>query len=160
MLPQYSRLQSGAALVGFRFGVTFFTELRGVPIPNPLDIRFQRVSGLSCTVETRTVNEGGQSLYCQRLPQQVKYDNLTLERGMVLGSPLSLDLTLTLSEFEFRPSHVLVSLLSEQGLPLSAWLLRNAFFVRWSLAELNATEERILIDTIELAYTTLLPIKV
>jgi hypothetical protein len=39
-----------------RFAVFFFVA--GV-IPNPLDIRFQRVSGLSTRVETEPLNQGG-----------------------------------------------------------------------------------------------------
>jgi hypothetical protein len=55
-------------------------------LPNPLDIRFHRVSGLGATIETDPLGEGGQNLYTHRLPRRVSYANLVLERGMVLGS--------------------------------------------------------------------------
>ena len=50
-------------VLGSRFAAVFFI---GGVVPNPIDIRFQRVSGLSATVETTTVNEGGQNLYTHR----------------------------------------------------------------------------------------------
>ncbi len=40
-------------ILGSRFGVFFFA---GGAIPNPLDIRFQKVGGLSAEVKTTTVN--------------------------------------------------------------------------------------------------------
>ena len=56
---QERRLQDDIVL-GFRFRVLF---LIGGAIPNPLDIRFQKVSGLSAEVTTTTLEEGGQNLY-------------------------------------------------------------------------------------------------
>ena len=46
-------------LLGFRFGVFF---LIGGAIPNPLDVRFQKVRGLSATVTTTTLQQGGQTV--------------------------------------------------------------------------------------------------
>ncbi len=73
----------------FRFGVFFFA---GGVMPNPLDIRFKKVKGLSATVKTTPLAEGGQNLYTQPLPARVEFGNLVLERGMVVGSPLRLEL--------------------------------------------------------------------
>ena len=63
-------------LLGMRFAVLF---LAGGVVPNPLDIRFQRVSGLSMTVDTEPLREGGQNLYTQQLPTGVSHGNLVLE---------------------------------------------------------------------------------
>ena len=136
-------------VLGFRFGVFFFA---GGLIPNPLDIRFQKVSGLSAEVKTRSVQEGGQNLFTHRLPERIEYGNLKLERGMVIGSPLNLELNATLSLFEFATSNVLVTLFSEDSVPLAGWLFMNAYPVRWSTADLDASSKGVLIDTMELAY--------
>lgn len=137
-------------ILGFRFGVFFFA---GGVIPNPLDIRFQKVSGLSAEVTTKTVNEGGQNLYTHRLPERISYQNLVLERGMVVGSPLNLEFNAAMSLFEFFPSNVLVTLFGEEQNPVSGWLFIKAYPVKWSTSDLNATEDSVLIDTLELAYT-------
>lgn len=136
-------------IVGMRFDVLFFAA--GIA-PNPIDIRFQKVSGLSAEVETEPLNEGGQNLYTQKLPNGVQYNNLVLERGMVIGSPLNLEFNASMSLFQFATSNVLVTLLSEQGLPLAAWMFLKAYPVKWATSDLNA-EPELLIDTMELAYT-------
>lgn len=42
--------------VGYHFAVVFFV---GGVIPNPLDMRFQKVSGLSSEIDTVSYREGG-----------------------------------------------------------------------------------------------------
>lgn len=133
-----------------RFAVVF---LIGGVAPNPLDVRFQRVSGLSTSIDTRTINEGGENQFGHRLPSRATYGNLILERGLVVGSPLNVEFNVAMSSLKFMPSNVMVTLLSESAAPLSAWMFYKAFPVKWSTADLNATDERVLIDTMELAYT-------
>lgn len=137
-------------IFGFRFGVYFFA---GGVVPNPLDIRFQKVSGLSAEVKTQELAEGGQNLYTHRLPTRVDYNNLTLERGMVIGSLLNLDFNKTLSLFEFHPSNVMVTLFGDDKSPLAAWMFIRAFPVKWSTSDLDAEEEGLVIDTMELTYS-------
>lgn len=135
-------------ILGMRFAVLFMAA--GV-VPNPLDIRFQRVSGLSTEVETEPLREGGQNLYTQQLPTGVSHGNLILERGTVVGSPLAIEFEATMSLFKFAPSNVLVTLLNEDKVPLAAWLFMKAFPLKWATSDLTA-EPAILIDTMELAY--------
>jgi len=137
-------------IVGMRFAVLF---MAGGVIPNPLDIRFQKVSGLSVEVETESLSEGGQNTYTQRLPTGVKQGNLVLERGMVVGSPLNLEFNASMSLFKFVTSNVLVTLLAENKAPLAAWLFMKAWPVKWSTSDLDASEPKLVIDTMELAYT-------
>ena len=87
--------------LGFRFGVLFFA---GGVIPNPLDVMFQKVSGVGSTVATQTVEEGGQNLYSQVLPEKIEHENLVLDRGVVVGSPLVIEFNVAMSLFKFSPS--------------------------------------------------------
>lgn len=137
-------------ILGFRFGVFFFA---GGVIPNPLDIRFQKVSGLSAEVKTTPLPEGGQNLYTHRMPDRIDYSNLVLERGMVVGSPLNMEFNIAMSQFKFAASNVLVTLFSEDKIPLAGWLFLKAYPVKWSTSDLNAAEKDVVIDTMELAYT-------
>lgn len=140
-----------------RFAVIFFVA--GI-VPNPIDIRFQRVSGLAATIETTTVNEGGQNLYTHRLPRRVGYQNLVLERGFIVGSPLNIEFNIAMTLFKFAPSNVLVTLLSASAVPLAAWLFLKAYPVRWATADLNARDDQVLIDTLELCYARMQAIRV
>src|SRR5271165_144340 len=136
-------------LLGFRFLVTFLAA--GV-IPNPLDIRFQKVRGLKATVRTKTVSEGGQNLYVQKLPEGVEYENLVLERGMVVGSPLDIEFNAAMSLFKFTPSSVLVFLMDADKVPVAGWTFFNAYPVSWATSDLDAQQKAVVIDTLELAY--------
>ncbi len=142
--------------LGFRFSVFFFM---GGVVPNPLDIRFSKVSGLSSTIETQSLKEGGQNLYTHRLPSRVKYENLVLERGMAVGSLLVAEFNATMSLFKFNPSNVLVTLLDETGLPISGWLFMTAYPVKWKVSDFGADQNQVVIETMELAYQRMQPIR-
>lgn len=135
--------------LGFRFGVFFFA---GGVIPNPIDILFQKVSGIGSTVKTTPVEEGGQNLYTQSLPEKIQYDNLVLERGLLVGSPLSIEFNAAMSLFKFAPSNVLVNLLDNMRIPIAAWLFMNAFPVKWGVSDLDATNNSVVIEHLELSY--------
>lgn len=156
-IPPLSLDQLTGPPLSHRFAVFF---LIGGFVPNPLDVRFQRVSGLSARVDTQTINEGGQNLYSHKLPTRIGYDNLTLERGFVVGSLLNVEFNATMSLFKFAPSNVMVTLLDETGIPLAAWMFIKAYPVRWATADLGASDERVLIDTLELAYTRMQALRI
>lgn len=136
-----------------RFGVFF---LSGGAIPNPIDLRFQRVSGISTEMQLDTINEGGENLYSHRMPKKMNYNNLVLERGYVAGpipSPLNIEFNATFSLFKFNPSDVLVTLFNDEGIPIGGWLFLKAYPVKWSVSDLDAQSNSVAIDTMELAYT-------
>ena len=136
--------------LSFRFGVFFFV---GGLIPNPIDIRFQRVSGLGATVALKSHSEGGQNLYTHRFPESIGYQNLVLERSAALISPLDIEFNIALSLFKFAASNTLVTLFDDSGAPTAAWMFLNTYPVRWATSDLDAKQNGIVIDTMELAYT-------
>ena len=142
--------------LSFRFQVTFF--LLGI-LPNPLDVRFQKVSGLTSEVQTEAIGDGGQNLYTQYLPQKVNYQHLQLERGFTQGSILNTQFNLAMSTFTFTPGDVMVSLLNEEAKPVSAWMFLNAYPVKWSVSDLDANAESIVIDRMELAFDQYLSLR-
>jgi phage tail-like protein len=150
-------LTQSAPPLGFRFGVFFFI---GGVVPNPLDFRFKKVSGITSTITTRTLNSGGQNLYSYKLPERVQYENLVLERGLAVGSPLVIEFNVAMSMFKFAPSNVLVTLLEETGVPISSWLFMNAYPVKWSVSNLDADSNQVVIETMELAYQRMQAIRI
>lgn len=139
---------------GYRFLVGFL--LGGIG-PNPLDVRFQKVSGISSQVETTEIREGGENIFMQQLPTCVSYNNLVLERGLVVVSPLNLEFNIAMSTMTFVPSNVLVMLLGnlkqvDEEVPVAAWLFHNAYPVAWTISDLDATQNEVAIETMELAY--------
>jgi len=136
--------------LSFRFGVFFFV---GGLVPNPIDIRFQKVSGLGATVSLKTHAEGGQNLYTHRFPETVGYQNLVLERSAPLISPLDIEFNISLSLFKFSASNVLVTLFDDSNVPTAGWMFLNTYPVRWATSDLDAGQNGVVIDTMELAYT-------
>lgn len=135
--------------LAFRFIVHF---LVGGAVPNFIDILFQKVSGLGTTVNTVSVEEGGQNLYTQQLPTKVEHGNLVLERGLVTPSPLAVELNIAMTMFKFAPSNILISLLDNTYLPISTWLCIKAYPVGWSVSDLDARENAVVIETMEFTY--------
>jgi phage tail-like protein len=146
----------GAPPLGFRFSVLF---LGLGAVPNPIDTLFQRVSGLGASMATAPLEEGGRSLSSQPLPRKIEHDNLVLERGLIVGSPLTLELNAAMSPIKFRPSNVLVTLLDNTRAPIASWLCIKAYPVKWSVSDLDATSNSIVIERLELAYQRLQTIR-
>jgi phage tail-like protein len=144
-------------VLGFRFGVFFFV---GGLLPNPIDIRFQRVSGLESTIQVRKLAEGGENLYSHSLPVSVDHGNLVLERGLMVGSPLNIEFNVALTMFKFYPSNVMVTVFNEKKVPLAGWLFTKAFPVRWATSTLDAGRNEVAIDTMELAYARMQMIRI
>ena len=140
-----------------RFWVSF-----GGLTPSPLDLRFQRVSGLTAELKTVSVNEGGENRYTHRLPERVEYaNNLLFERGLAVFSAMDVAFDLAMSFLSFNPTTVLVILMNEDPpTPLAAWSFRNAYPVKWSVVDLDANKEEILIETLELAYSIMVPVRI
>ncbi|MEB3362419.1 MAG: phage tail protein [Synechococcaceae cyanobacterium] len=137
-----------------RFGVFFFA--RGV-IPNPLDIRFQEVTGLQASISTRDDPTAASSLYQRKIPNGITYVDLELKRGMVLGSPLRLQVQKAFNDFTFTRSDVLLTIYSETGLPITAFLFSEAIPISWQISNLDAKSEDFLIETLKLSYTRMRP---
>lgn len=154
-VPELSLTQ--APPVGFYFMVSF---LMGGILPNPLDIRFQKVSGMSSTINTQEVSEGGENLFVHRLPTRVAYEDLKLERGMVIGSILSGEFDIAMSTLRFQPANVLVMLLNAKDVPIAGWLFQNAAPIKWLMSDLDASQNAVVIETMELTYSRLQRVRV
>lgn len=132
--------------VGFHFRVEF-----GIGEPDA-DLRFQEVGGLTADIGTEEVKEGGLNLYAHRLPGRVKYNNLTLKRGLLDDSKVAEWVRNALQNFEFEPTEVIVTLLNEEHEPLASWTFAAAYPVKWSISDLKADQSAIVVESMELAF--------
>ena len=133
-----------------RFGVVFF---RYGLIPNPMDIRFQSVSGIGSTIRKEDDPTSSNSIVRKVMPTGIEHKELVLKRGLVMGSSLSYNFQTTMNTFKFTRSDVMVTIFSEIGIPSGAWMFTEAFAVGWELDDLSAQGESVLIETMTLAYT-------
>lgn len=145
--------------LGFHFRVVI-SDLGG----EDMDSRFQSVGGLSVELETETRKEGGENRFEHTLPVRSKYPTLTLKRGLVVSSALLKWCSDTFSALNtnvdasnknkplIQPKDVMVSLLNEKHEPLMSWNIVQAYPKKWSMADLNAEQSAIAIESIELQY--------
>lgn len=116
------------------------------------DIQFQSVAGLSVDIETEEFAEGGENRFKHKFPVRTKFPNLVLKRGMVTDSKLIDWCRDAIESFLFQPIDLTVKLLNEEHEPLVTWNVVHAYPVKWNVSDLNAEENKIAIETIELAY--------
>jgi len=120
------------------------------------DASFSEVTGLQSEFATEEVREGGQNRYVHKLPTAPKYPNLVLKRGVVVkGSDIADWVKDTLEsglQVPIRPQNVQVSLLDRSSYPVVVWWFSNAWPVKWETGPLNSTDNKILIETLEISY--------
>jgi phage tail-like protein len=131
--------------LGYYF-IVEFTRFNG-------EYQFQSVSGLSVDLETEEISEGGENRYKHKLPVKTKFPNLVLKRGLAVDSELLDWCKDAVENFDITPTDLTVQLLNEKHEPLMTWNVVHAYPVKWSITDFNAEESKIVVETIELAYS-------
>nr|WP_295929475.1 phage tail protein [uncultured Dyadobacter sp.] len=135
-------------------GFLFKVSIKGVP---DAEADFQEVSGLSMTLETQALKEGGQNRFIHQLPVRTTSDKLVLKRGLKATSSLLTWCREAIEDFSFSPKDLDISLL-DPGIddslnnPLVSWHISHAYPVKWSLSPFNAMNSELAIETIEIQY--------
>lgn len=133
-------------------GAHFAVYFHGI-LPNPIDMAFQSVTGLSASIETEDIVSGGINSQSLFLPKKVSYSNLVLKRGLkAIPSPLAKWCEDAFGNFIFQPVDVVISLLNEKHLPLHTWYINGAIPIKYEFGEMNAENSAIFIETFELKY--------
>jgi phage tail-like protein len=134
---------------GFYYKVEFL--LGTGPLPAD-DARFQTVSGLSVEYDFESYKEGGENRFEHKLPVRTKYADMVLKRGMLTGSQVVTWCLTAFRDREFSPADVNVILMNEAGDPLRTWKVAHAIPKKWLVSDLNANENSVVIETLELSY--------
>jgi phage tail-like protein len=131
---------------GFYYRVEFSNS------KNKDDARFQTVSGLSVEYDLEEYREGGENRYTIKLPVRTKYADLVLKRGMLTGSDVIKWCLAAFRDRDFKPADLAVILMNEKGEPLRTWNIVKAIPKKWVVSDLNAGENSVVIETLELSY--------
>jgi phage tail-like protein len=133
--------------VGFHFKV----EVLGLP-PQDNDVRFTEVSGLSVEMGTEEVAEGGENRFTQKYPIRSKYPELVLKRGYLVNSKIVDWIRECVEDFTIKPRNIDIKLLNEEHQPLLTWHVVNAFPTKWTVSDFNASNNAVLIETMQIYY--------
>lgn len=149
--------------VGFHFDVRIVDGMAAMGavagalgiVPN-VDGSFQEVSGISVSIETDTLEEGGENRFVYKLPKKITYQPLVLKRGLVSSvSALGEWCKETFENGFEQPimvKDILVNLLNEEGIPLLSWVFIGAYPTKWSISNFNAQNNEIVVESLELTY--------
>ncbi len=127
-------------------GARFMVQIGAVPVA-----AFAEVSGLSATVQTLEVKEGGSNGASLQLPGRVTWTNLSLKKGRARGSVLW-EWFLDVSQGTIVRKDITIMLVSTLGIPKAIWNFSNAFPVKWTGPTFDASSGDKAFDTIELAH--------
>lgn len=116
------------------------------------DVRFQAVSGLSVEYEMEEYKEGGENRFTHKLPLRTKYADMLLKRGMLTDSGVIRWFLKAFRDREFTPADINVILMSEKSEPLRTWKVTRAIPKKWLISDLNANDNALVIETLELSY--------
>lgn len=131
--------------LGFHFSVEF-SKFKS-------EYQFQSVSGLNIDLETEEIGEGGENRFKHKLPVKTKYPNLVLKRGLLTDSEIVKWCLKGSANLSIEPTNLMVMLLDENHNALLTWKIIHAYPVKWNIADFNAEESKLVIETIELAYS-------
>jgi phage tail-like protein len=133
--------------VGFHFKV----EVLGIS-PNDNDVRFTEVGGLNAELSTEEIAEGGQNRFLQKYPVRTKHTDLVLKRGMLTNSEIIKWLRECIEDFIITPKNIDIKLLNEEHQPLLTWHVVNAYPTKWTVSDLSASNNSVVVETLQFFY--------
>jgi phage tail-like protein len=126
-------------------------ELRfKVDVPGYNVGRFRECTGLAAEIEVKDYNEGGVNDRVHKLPTRMKYPNLVLKRGVTYEDALLRWLWKT--QRETQRIAVTVSLIGPDGEDVRSWSFQDAFPIKWTGPNLNASSNQIATEALEIVH--------
>jgi phage tail-like protein len=132
-------------------GFHFKVEVLGLA-PTDNDVRFTEVGGLSAEIVTEEVAEGGENRFVQKYPSRAKYPELVLKRGLLTDSEILNWIRDSIENLVIKPKNIDVKLLNEEHQPLMTWHVVNAYPTKWSVSDLSATNNAVVIESLQFFY--------
>ena len=112
---------------------------------------FSECTGLQIETEVQDYNEGGLNTHLHKFPTRTKQSNLVLKRGIVDQVMWSWYRDLTEGVVKRRNGSVIVRDPSGSSVVME-WQFREAFPSKWTGPELNATQNNVAVETLELVH--------
>jgi phage tail-like protein len=135
--------------LAFRFEVA----LDNLPVAG-----FSECSGLQLEVEVQDYNEGGMNAIVRKFPGRTKQANITLKRGVIDRQLWDWFYQTTQGTVTFRNATIVVRDPSG-GQEVLRWTVERAFPAKLSGPELNATQNSVAVETLELCHEGLKRLK-
>jgi len=112
---------------------------------------FSDCSGLQLETEIQDYAEGGLNTFMRKFPGRTKQTNITLKRGIVDRQLWDWYYDLTQGKVKLRNGSIVVKDPSG-GQVVMAWEFSRAFPAKWVGPELNASQNNVAVETLELCH--------
>jgi phage tail-like protein len=121
------------------------------------DIAFKEASGISMTLKTSELEEGGANFMNRKLPGRTTFSDLELKRGLLpLNSKLSewcFNSFGSKSTGQIKTETIVLQLLNSKSEVLMSWTFFGAYPIKWDVSGFNAQQSAIVVESISLSYT-------
>lgn len=112
---------------------------------------FSECTGLEMSLKLEDYNEGGRNGTVLHFPSRVNWGNITLKKGMGISSALW-DWHFGFVQGLGRRRDGTITLLDEPGNPVTTWHFRRGLPVKYAGPSLNATQNNVAIESIEISH--------
>jgi phage tail-like protein len=112
---------------------------------------FSEVSGLEVEISSIEYRTGSEPNRVRKLPGLTKFTNITLKRG-IIGDLTFWNWLVSAMQGNVQRTTVSIILLDESRNPVQGWILTRAWPCKWSGPGLNAKNNEIAIETLEIAH--------
>lgn len=75
-----------------------------------------------------------------------------LKRGLLTDSEIAGWIRRCVEDFDIQPKNIDISLLNEKHQPLITWHVVNAYPTKWAVSDLNASNNAVVIETLQFFY--------
>jgi phage tail-like protein len=151
-------------LPGYRFFVTldpadaYLPPLQAAMISIVALGQFQQVKGLEGNLELLAHNEGGANDYVHQLPVRHSWGRIVLQRGVVRDPGLWFWYQAGLTQSLGARRDGAITLLTPGGTPAIAWVFRGGVAAKWQGPQLDATQNAVAVEQLEIAHHGLIQI--
>ncbi|MGH8066280.1 MAG: phage tail protein [Candidatus Entotheonellia bacterium] len=112
---------------------------------------FSECTGLEMSLKVEEYREGGSNGTVLKFPTRVEWSNITLKKGVGAGTALW-DWHYGFVEGRGRRRDGLIVLMNDLHLPNNIWFFRRGLPVKYTGPSLNATQNNVAIESIEIAH--------
>lgn len=112
---------------------------------------FSEVTGFDASIDVMEYREGDMVQTPMKMPGLKKYSNITLKKGLADTTVLYDWITAGI-EGEVERKTLTITLLDQTESPVASWQIINAWPVKYTGPDFNATSSEVAIETLEVAH--------
>jgi phage tail-like protein len=116
---------------------------------------FSEVSGFDVSIDVMEYREGDMVQTPMKMPGLKKYSNITLKQGLA-DSMVLYDWIIMGVDAVAERKTITITLLDEEEAPAASWQVINAWPMKYTAPDFNATSSEVAIETLEIAHEGML----